>query len=492
MDMISEKNRLRVLDKGDLEAIHGATMEVLARVGIKMESEATLNLLEKNGYEVDKKTKIVKMNESPVMDAVKSCQKNFRWHARSEKHSFDVVDGRTKFGPGAQCLYMIDPDNDKVRPSTLRDGIVITRLIDALDTCSLGYVPIYPHDVPDDAMSAVMWLAGLLNSSKPAYGSWGDDKEFEMMMKIADIMLGDRELLRKKNLFPGYIDPISPLGQEKLMMDTLVRYMEWDMPVFVMVMALAGGTAPASLAGLLVQQNAEILSAITVAKCAGKRPKIVYGSVSCPLDMRSGTSATGSPEFSLIGVGSVQLAKFYGLPSDVGIQSDSKTVDAQTTYEKTQSALAAVMSRADMAELFMGSTEAFNAFSLVQLMIDDEIASNVMRIARGIEVNEETLSVDLIGKTGPMGNFLKNPSTLRQFRKEHSLSRLSDRSTRQQWFASGQKDAKERAKARVNELLKSHVPEPLEPDVRKGFEGFLKEFAKGYDLNALTDFGEGI
>lgn len=490
--MVSEETRLRILDKAGLESIHGATMEVLAKVGVKIESEETLALLEKNGYDVDRKAKLVRMSESAVMDAVKSCKKNFRWHARSEKRSFDVVDGRTKFGPGAQCLFMMDPDSGQVRPTTLSDGIIATRLLDALDTSSLGYVPIYPHDVPEAAMSVVMLLAGLMNSSKPTYGGWGDEKEFELMLRIADILLGDRELLRKKNMFPGYIDPISPLGHDKLMMKTLIRYSEWDMPVFVMVMALAGGTAPASLAGLLVQQNAEILSAIAVAKCATKSPKIVYGSVSCPLDMRSGTSATGSPEFSLLGVGAVQMAKSYGLPSDMGVQSDSKAVDAQTAYEKAQAAVVAVMSGADLAELFMGSTEAFNTFSLVQLMIDDEMASNALRLARGIEVNEETLSVDLIAKTGPMGNYLKHPKTLVQFRKEHSIARLSDRSTRQQWFAAGHMDTKERARARANEILKSHIPEPLEPSVVKGFEALLKEYAKGYDLRALTDIGTGI
>jgi trimethylamine--corrinoid protein Co-methyltransferase len=484
--MISDKNRLRVLDKADIDAIHGATMEVLARVGIRMESEDTLDLLAKNGYEVDTKAKLVKMGESSVAEAVKSCEHNFRWHARSEKQSFDIVNGKTKFGPGAQCLSMIDPDTEQTRPSTLKDAIVISKLLDALDSSYFGGVPVYFHDVPVSASSAVSWIVGLANSSKAGFGGWGDDVEFELMMRIADIMLGDREQMRKKVLFPAYIDPISPLGHDRPMMQTLVRYSEWNMPVFVMAMALAGGTAPASLAGLLVQQNAEILSAVAVAKCVCKRPKIVYGSVSCPLDMRSGISATGSPEFSLLGVGAVQLAKHYGIPSDMGMQSDSKTVDAQTSYEKTQSAWMAVMAGTDMAELSLGSTEAYSSFSLVQLIIDDEIVSNVERIAGGIEVSEETLSVDVIGKVGPMGNYLKQPMTLRQFRKEHSIPKLSDRSTRQQWMAAGAKDTKQRARERANHLLETHAPEPLEPELAKGFEKILQDYAKGYDLRSLT------
>jgi trimethylamine--corrinoid protein Co-methyltransferase len=183
------------------------------------------------------------------------------------------------------------------------------------------------------------------------------------------------------------------------------------------------------------------------------------------------------------------MAKSYGLPSDMGIQSDSKTVDAQTTYEKTQAALMAVMCGADFAELFMGSTEAFNAFSPLQLMIDDEIASNVQRIARGIEVNDETLSVGVIGKTGPLGNFLKQKETLTQFRKQHMIPKLSDRATRQQWTSSGSKDSLQRARERMSGLLRSHEPESLDPDVARSLEALLKEYTKEYDLASLARAG---
>jgi trimethylamine--corrinoid protein Co-methyltransferase len=483
--MVSKKNMLRILDKSDLGRIHGATLEILGKVGVSVDSKEALDLLQKNGFEVDRKTKIVKMSESEVTETVRSCKRNFKWHARSENQSLDFVDGTTKFGPGAQCLYYIEPDTERVRATTLQDGINICRLLDALDSSAVGYTPVYPSDVPVPAMSVVMWAAGLVNSSKPVVGGSGDRSEFELMLRIADIFLGDRELLRKRPMFPGYIDPISPLGHDQVMLETLLRYSEMDLPVFVMVMALAGGTAPASLAGLLVQQNAEILSAAVIAKCVTKAPKIVYGSVSCTLDMMSGIASTGCPEFSLMGVGSVQMAKFYGLPSDVGSQSDSKMVDAQTSYEKMQAALMATLSGADFAELFLGSTETFSAFSPVQLMIDDEIASYVRRISDGIEVNDETLSVDVIAKTGPLGNYLKHPRTMKQFKREHSQARLSDRATRRQWTVAGAKDIKELARERAADLLRSHVPDPLEPDVKKSLNDLVREYTKDYDVDTL-------
>ncbi len=479
---------LKILEKEDVDSIHAASLEVLEKVGVRVDSLEALDLLAQNGYSVDKKSRIVRMSGPRVIDAVKNCAHNFRWRARAEKHSFDFVDGRTKFGPGAQCLLYIDPYNAEVRQATLRDGVLATRLADALDTCSLGYVPLYPSDVVEDDQGVVLWIAGIVNSSKPAFGGWGTGESWEHTLRLVDILLGDRELLRKNHLFPGYIDPISPLGHDKSMTATLMKYAEWNQPVFVMAMALAGGTAPASLAGLLVQQNAEILSAIAIAACVTKHPKIVYGSVSCPLDMRSGIAATGTPEFSLLGAASVQMAKSYGLPSDMGVQSDSKTVDAQTSYEKMQSALMAVLSRADFAELFMGSTETFNAFSPVQMVIDDEIASYVNRISQGISVNEESLSLDVISKTGPLGSYLGHPKTLSQFKREHSIALLSDRSTRQMWNSNGAKRAELRAKERMGRLLDEHSPEPLEPEVRRELEKFLHDLAPHYSIADLERF----
>jgi len=483
--MVSKKRMLKVLDKDDIEAVHAASLKVLNTTGVLVNSEEALGLLAETGYEVDRASRIVRMPEALIDEAVKSCHRNFRWYARNKRYTVDVVDGRTKLGPGSQCLYFIEPSTGSIRPATLADGAVACRLLDALETSSLGFIPIYPHDVPEDAMSVLMWATSLAHSSKLQYGCSGDPKEFELMLRIAELILGDREKFRKNSLFPGYIDPVSPLGHDRGMTETILRHMEWDSPVFVTVMALAGGTAPASLAGLLVQQNAEVLSSIAIAHCVSKRPKIIYGSVSCPLDMRSGIPATGSPEFSLIGVGAIQMAKHYGLPSNMGVQSDSKTIDAQTTYEKTIAATMAIMAGADFSELFLGSTEAFNAWSPVQAVIDDEVAANVFRIAEGIEVNEETLSTEVIGKTGPMGNYLKQGDTLRQFRRQHHQALLSDRGTRQQWSSTGSLDANSRARERARRLLETHVPEPLTSEVRNGLNGLIGEVTREFSMDSI-------
>lgn len=483
--MVSSKQMLRVLEKDQLDAIHGATLRVLESTGILVNSEEALGLLERKGLSVDHKSRIVKMPESAVNEAVKSCRINFKWHARSEKNSMEVVDGRTKIGPGAECVYYIDPRTDQARVPTLKDGMQCCRLLDALETARIAYVPVFTSDVPDEVRRLVVMVAGLTHSSKVTFGASTDKSDVELSARLGEAILGSRDELRKRPLFAGYVDPISPLAHEHTMLEALLGYAKMDMPVFVTVMALAGGTAPASIAGILVQQNAEVLSSVVLASTVTRSPKIVYGSVSCPLDMRTGMSATGAPEFSLIGVGAVQLAKYYNLPSNMGVQSDSKAVDEQASYEKAFSALAAAASGADFSDLFIGSTEAFNTYSPVQLVIDDEIASMALRFSEGIEVNDETLSLQTISKVGPMGNYLKQRDTMVRFRKEHMAPRLSDRWSRMKWDQAGSKDAKKRAKERMEELLRSHVPEPLEPEAKKNLDALLAEHTRSYTVDSL-------
>ncbi len=117
--------------------------------------------------------------------------------------------------------------------------------------------------------------------------------------------------------------------------------------------------------------------------------------------------------------------------------------------------------------------------------IDAEISASVSRIARGIEVNERTLSVEVIHRAGPGGNFLKQKDTMSQFRKEHMQPKLADRSTRRQWSNTGSSTARDRARKRVDELLKTHVPEPLAPELRKDADAFIAEFTRDYDLRKL-------
>jgi trimethylamine--corrinoid protein Co-methyltransferase len=262
------------------------------------------------------------------------------------------------------------------------------------------------------------------------------------------------------------------------MIQVIFNCAEFGQPIFMTAMALAGATAPATLAGLLVQQNAEILSGLLMANLINPRTPVIYGSMSCIIDMKTTIASVGSPEQGLISVAAAQMAHFYGIPCSVGAESDSKIPDAQASYEKAMSLTMAVMAGTDLMDLSMGSIEAYNTTSFEQMVIDNEIAGMALRSAEGIEVNDETLAINVINRVGPGGNYLVDKHTLNWFKKEYYKPTLSNRETRSVWEKSGSKDIRQEARKQAKKILAEHEPEPIDKTCWKEITEIIKEVEK--------------
>ena len=103
-------------------------------------------------------------------------------------------------------------------------------------------------------------------------------------------------------------------------------------------------------------------------------------------------------------------------------------------------------------------------FDLGQLVMDDEIARMIKFTVGGIAVTGETMAVDDIARVGAFGDFLSLDATLRHVR-ELSQPEILDRRVREDWEARGATDLATRARARALELVESHRPMPLDPNV---------------------------
>jgi trimethylamine--corrinoid protein Co-methyltransferase len=216
--------------------------------------------------------------------------------------------------------------------------------------------------------------------------------------------------------------------------------------------ALAGATAPATLAGLLVQQNAEVLSGIMVSELANPGAPVMYGTVSAAMDMRTGSAALGGPEVALINIASGQLGRYYNLPRrGTGGNSDSKLVDAQAALETSTNMLVAALAGMNFIYDACGSLEGSLTISYEKLVLDDEIAGMVTRILDGIDVNDQTLAVDDICRVGPSASFLASPLTLASFKKEIFIPSLLDRRSRDSWSREGSKDIARAARERLRD-----------------------------------------
>ena len=298
-------------------------------------------------------------------------------------------------------------------------------------------------------------------------------------IEMASILRGGREALTKTPTLLGFMNPVSPMQLSKELMEGAILYAQHNQPMIYAPEALAGATAPATLAGLTVQQNAEVLSGIMVSQLAKPGAPVLYGTVSAAMDMKTGATSLGGPEVGILNVAAAQLARYYNLPCrGTGGNTDSKTVDAQAFMETSTSMMMAGLAGMNFIYDAAGSLEGSITMSLEKIVIDNELAGMVTRTLEGMKVTDETLAVDEICKVGPAASYLSTPFTLKMFRKEHFIPSLMDRRSREAWSRDGGRTVLDSAKEKVKRILKEHTPEPIDKGVASDIDKFIKKIAK--------------
>jgi trimethylamine--corrinoid protein Co-methyltransferase len=186
----------------------------------------------------------------------------------------------------------------------------------------------------------------------------------------------------------------------------------------------------------------------------------------------------GAPEGALMQAACAQIAHYYGFPIRGLAETASKLPDAQAGYETAVALLVMAMGglnyNTSMGVIGPGEI----GINLEKIVLDNELVGYVKRVMQGIEVSEETLAVDVIDEVGPGGSYLAHPHTRKWFRKEQYFPTVFDRRKYEDWARRGRKDAVQRAHERVEEILKTHWPEPLDPDIRKRIEEYVKSVEK--------------
>jgi trimethylamine--corrinoid protein Co-methyltransferase len=259
---------------------------------------------------------------------------------------------------------------------------------------------------------------------------------------------------------------VSPLRYAEETVEVLIELLRKGAPVAISSAPQSGATSPASLAGSLVQINAEELSGIVLCNLVRPGARVLMGYVPSVADMRTGNFVGGAPEFALMNAAAAQLAHYYGIPIyNSSSLSDSKVPDAQAGYEKGLTAAAAALAGSNYIHHAAGFLESMLCVAYEQYVIDDDINGSIMRMVRGIEVNEENLAVDLIDQVCKgEGHYLGSEQSMRLMSSEYYYPHTADRARREDWELAGALDMRERARSKAREILASHQAEPLTPE----------------------------
>ena len=281
-----------------------------------MDAEDTRELFEKNGANIDNETNFVKIPETLVKDKLKTVPSSFKIYGPDGSFNFEVNTTSTKFATIGTPVKLYDSSHPKeLRKVIFEDNIKQLRIVDSLEHIMCSHVDIWPSDIPYLELHCHCIREWARHSFKPyGLGCIGRVASQDMM-NLLTIIVGSEEELIKRPRFVGFMNPTSPLHLPQIMTNGFEVFAKYKQPTIVAPEALAGTSAPVTLAGLLTQTNAEILGGIVLSQLYNPGAPVFFGTVSQTTDMRSGNSAIGSIGTGLITTGIAQLARYYNIPS---------------------------------------------------------------------------------------------------------------------------------------------------------------------------------
>ena len=302
----------------ELEDIHLATLEVLEKTGIFVESDEALDLFESGGAKVDRKTKIVKMPPYLVEESIRSAPSRVVLYGRNPKHDLVLDSTRVHFTNFSEGVQVVDPFTGELREPVKTDLENAARVIDYLDDVDFCEKALGAHEVNQVSVPLHNAEAFLPNTSKHCAFGPGNGKLLHKIIDMGIAITGSEAKFRERPIISFTTCPVSPL---KLIADTceiIIESARTHTVCNILSMAMAGATAPVSLAGALVTHNAEILGGLTLSQLARKGAPVIYGSSTTAMDLRLGTASVGTPEAALVSGAVACLARHYKVPSYVG------------------------------------------------------------------------------------------------------------------------------------------------------------------------------
>lgn len=468
-----------ILTADQVEAIHQATLKVLLNTGVVMNDEQALKIMADGGCEVDFQANRVRIPERLVMDSLTSTPQSWIVKARNPENDF-LVGGKDRTHiESAGGMMAVDPGTWETHEPSRKEFFDHIKVIDSLpNNGAMGAFPFFGWAKVPQAMRLIESHAAKvrLSSKSQVEGNVMDNDIWHI--EICKATGQEMRLL---------CNPTAPLTFSDETIQKVFRNIEADMPFHFASGPISGATAPASMAGAVVLNNADALAGIVLTQLIKPGFRVWVGSLIMVQNMRSGSPAFGAISNSMIEAVYNQVWRWYGVPNwtSASAWTSSKAVDYQAAYEASLAALSSALSGANVVLLQGGLTGELSA-STAKMILDDDIAGMIGRYLQGVDVSEESLAVELIDQVGPVpGQFITTPHTLEWWRKEQYLPLVADRLGFEEWARKGKKTALDHAQEKAEEYIANFKHEPLSASQEKAVEDILTEARKYYRHKGL-------
>ncbi len=463
-----------VMSADEIEAIHRASLKILAEIGMEVLHDESRRILRMAGAAIDEGNLRVRLDPAFVEEKIALVPPRFSLRARSSRHDLSFGDHHVVFAATGGPAFANDLERGR-RPGNFADMLDFLKLVQSLNIVHQeGGCPIEPTDLPAETRHLDFYRA-VIELTDKTWQCWGlGAYRVEDALAMLEIVFGcDRAGLRRQPATLTIINSNSPLRLDIPMGEGLIAMAQAYQPVAVTPFTLAGAMSPVTIAGALVQQNAEALFMMALAQTAAPGAPLLYGGFTSNVDMRSGAPAFGTPEYAKAQIASGQLARRYNLPFRSSNVTAANGVDVQAAYESGMSLWSTILGGAGLIEHAAGWLEGGLTASFEKLIVDAEMLQLMSAFLEPIPCGEAELALGTIAEVGPGGHFFGVRHTLDRFEHAFYKPLLSDWRNYESWAEAGAKNGTERAHGIVRDLLAAYEKPPLDPAIGEALDAYV-------------------
>ncbi len=446
-------NVIEVLSSDEMELIHQRSCDLLEQVGVLIDSEPARTLLIGHGGRPRADHGAITIPPDLVERCLQTLPDKIPIYDREGNQAFVLGDGRSYCVSGHNAVFMLDDEQGERRDSTVRDVERFALVSQQMSEVDMVGVPLMPQDVTPQTTLLYAVDAIFRNSTRPVFFSSESEPVNRAVIEMGKAVMGKESL----NVTPCLISQLSttsPLYWERGAVDALLLVAREGIPLDLLPQPIVGVTAPYTLAGILTLHNTEVLCGVVLSQLVNPGTPVIYGAAWTTYEMRRANVLIGRPESSLLRIAGSQMAHFYSMPSHTTApDNDAHVPDQQGAWEKTLSTVAALIGGNDMI-VNLGMFGTGMSASLEQLVLDNEICRIVKRFARGIQVDEDSIALDVMREVGPRGEYLTSFHTLHTLRSgEHQELVVSCGANYEGWVKDGRKNVYHTAADTVQAIL---------------------------------------
>jgi len=474
LNLVNTMAKSTVLTEEALEAIHDASLTILEEIGMDIILPEARSRMKAAGADVTAGTDRVRFDRGLIMDMVSSVPSSFTMHARNPLRNVEIGGNNLVFAQIASAPFVADREGGR-RAGNQDDYRKLVKLAQSYDIIhTTGGYPVEPIDI-HASVRHLDCLADMVKLTDKVFHcySLGAQRNLDAL-EIARIGRGiTAERMEGEPSLFTIINTSSPLRLDGPMLQGIIEMSSRNQVVVVTPFTLAGAMAPVTIAGAVVQQNAEALAGIAFTQMVRRGSPVMYGGFTSNVDMKTGAPAFGTPEYMKAVIAGGQLARRYNIPYRTSNTNASNTLDAQAAYESALSLWALTQGGGNFIMHAAGWSEGGLTASFEKFILDVDMLQMVAEFLKPLDVSEDALGLDAVRDVGPGGHYFGTAHTLARYETAFYSPILSDWRNFETWTEAGRPTTYDHANRVFKEKLNEYERPPLDPAIEEELDAFV-------------------